>query len=78
MGRAVTESSVEYGLVLERPTTGCDEWVEGGGGGIVTALFDASMAGDLPDGQNTRQVHTVTNAISKVNECLHKSDVFKL
>ena len=66
---------MECGLLLERPTTSCDEWesrVEGGGEGIVTALFDASMAGDLPDGQNTRQVHTLTNAISKVNECLHK------
>ena len=64
LGRPVSQSSLHPGLLLE--SCGGDwegvrgegvrgEGVRGEGvrcdGDIVTALFDVSMAGDLPDGQ---------------------------
>ena len=67
VGRPVSESCLELGLLLEI-SPGSRDWedhmtgvgdhmtgVEGGRGrgGVLTALFDVSMSGDLPDGQNT-------------------------
>ena len=67
LGQPVSESCLKSGLLLELPAAGREWEVEGRGqagegcgqagkgcGGredILTALFDISLAGDLPDGQ---------------------------
>ena len=68
VGRPVSQSCLQSGLLLESPVSlglGMREWegeeeeesVGRCGKEIVTALFDVSMAGDLPDGQDADLHH---------------------